>query len=295
MNAELTPDLPDRHVFDVSLDLSPAGSGPADTSRYSGEALAAFENAIGPFGGWSAALLARAALQAARDAGAEGLELISLTTDFAAGVPTGPVMVTAVCDRAGRNTQFWSVAIRDPLSGSVLVKASAILSRRRETTDWVESRMPDIPAPELCPRRDIPRNWADHIDLRHATLERFTDTGSTHSTAWARLDAGRPLDAESLVCLADTPMSRIFLVLSKPVVMSTVSMTVYLHATEEDYAATADDFVLLETHGARGGRGFYDQHARVWSRDGRLLATTQQSVWFNATDRLEDGHDEDEA
>ncbi len=105
----------------------------------------------------------------------------------------------------------------------------------------------------------------------------------TDNLSWIRLEPDRPLDPVGLVALADTPTPRLFFVTGKPEMIATVSMTVYLHASPEDYAAVGTDYMLIEAHAARGGRGFYDQHARIWSRDGRLLATTQQIVWYKTT------------
>ena len=59
-------------------------------------------------------------------------------------------------------------------------------------------------------------------------------------------------------------------------------MTVYLHASDADLAEAGSDWVMIEANAGRGGGGFYDQHARIWSRSGKLLATTQQMVWYKA-------------
>ena len=118
--------------------------------------------------------------------------------------------------------------------------------------------------------------------MRAAGNPPFQGSQDTRSTAWVRLDPDRPLDAVGLVALADTPTPRLFYITNKPDMIATVSMTVYLHATAEDYAAVGTDYMLVEATGARGGNGFFDQHARMWSRDGRLMATTQQIVNYRS-------------
>ena len=40
------------------------------------------------------------------------------------------------------------------------------------------------------------------------------------------------------------------------------------------------DFVLQQAHGRRGADGVCDLSASLWRRDGVLLATTEQLVWF---------------
>ena len=42
----------------------------------------------------------------------------------------------------------------------------------------------------------------------------------------------------------------------------------------------ATTYVLGTAHANRFSRGYFDQTAEVWGRDGVLLATTQQIVYF---------------
>jgi acyl-CoA thioesterase len=263
------------HVFDQSLALE-ARASETDTARFNARAHEGFANIIGPYGGWSAALLAKAVSQA----GADDMELTSLTTDFLAGVPVGPVTLDLACDRAGKSTQFWRGTISSGEEDRLANRAVAILSRRRETVSWVEGERPDAPEPETCARVELPMAWAKTVEMRPATNIPFQGEASTQSSCWTRLTPERPLDVASLVALADTPTPRLFYVVGRPEFIATVSMTVYLHATADDYAAVGSDYILVDANGARGGRGFYDQHARMWSRDGRLLATTQQIVTY---------------
>jgi acyl-CoA thioesterase len=266
------------HVFDQAMALE-CVEQQAQTRVFLGHASPAFTNIIGPFGGWSAGILAQAMVKSA----SEGMELVSITTDFLSGVPEGGVRIETTCDRAGRNTEFWSAKLMGD-DGAVLgTRATGVLSRRRETTEWTAQTPPEAPAPEDCPRFEIPLAWTKTLEIRLAKNRPFRIDGSTgdmHSTAWIRINPLRQLDLAALVTLADTPTPRLFFQIDQPDTISTVSMTVYVHATAEDLAAAGDDYLLLETDGARGHRGFYDQHARIWSRDGQMLATTQQIVWY---------------
>jgi acyl-CoA thioesterase len=267
------------HAFDLSTALERAtGEGP--DARFTGAATPHFKNIIGPYGGWSAAILAKGLIEAA---GPE-MELVSITTDFLAGAREGPVALDVVCDRGGKNTQFWHASLTAQGDSNPSNRAMGILSRRRETIRWTEGSRPDAPAPEDCDRANLPMAWSRTVEMRPTRSPPFhRDDNRTDSLAWIRLDPARPLDAVALVALADTPTPRLFHVTGEFGMVATVSMTVYLHASPEDYAAVGSDYMLVETTAARGGRGFYDQHARIWSRDGRLLATTQQIVWYKTT------------
>lgn len=262
------------HLFDEATALEPIGE---DGLRFGGAAHPGFKNMIGPYGGWSAAILAKSMIEAA----GPDMELTTLTTDFLAGASEGPITIDLECKRQGRNTQFWTADLVPGDSETPANCALGIMSRRRETLAWVEGHRPEAPEPEDCERFPLPMAWTKPVEMRGAANNPFQGgDGTTKSLAWVRLDPDRPLDPVSLVALADTPTPRLFFKTGKPDLIATVSMTVYLHATPDDYEAVGTDYLLVEATGARGGRGFNDQHATIWSRDGRLMATTQQMVSY---------------
>ena len=59
-----------------------------------------------------------------------------------------------------------------------------------------------------------------------------------------------------------------------------LSLSVYCHATQAEIEAVGEDFILNEAIGTRGEQATSGQQARLWSRDGKLLATTEQLGWF---------------
>jgi acyl-CoA thioesterase len=61
---------------------------------------------------------------------------------------------------------------------------------------------------------------------------------------------------------------------------TTLSLTVYLHATDEEVAEVGNDFILVEYEGRVGGGGASDERSSYWRRDGKLLATSEQLVWY---------------
>ena len=229
-----------------------------------------------PYGGWSAAVLARAIL----DTCDPEQELVSLTTDYLSVPSGGRLRIDVDCDRSGRRTEFWRAVLTGRADTSPANRAIAILARRRDTLEWTEGSSPDVPPPEDCHTIDLPMAWNRVIEIKPTMDFPMSMDVDTHFSSWVRFTPGRALDSVALVALADTPMPRLFQVIGRQESVATVSMTVYLHATSADYAVVGDDYLLVDTRGARGGRGFYDQHATIWSRDGRLLVTTQQIVWY---------------
>jgi hypothetical protein len=245
-------------------------------AAYEGQVHPSFRNINDPYGGWSAAVLARAIL----DTCDPELELVSLTTDYLSVPSGGRLQIDVDCDRSGRRTEFWRAVLTGRVDTSPANRAIAILARRRDTLEWTEGSCPDVPPPEDCHTIDLPMAWNRVIEIKPTMDFPMSMDVATHFSSWVRFTPGRALDSVALVALADTPMPRLFQVIGRQESVATVSMTVYLHATSADYAAVGDDYLLVDTRGARGGRGFYDQHATIWSRDGRLLVTTQQIVWY---------------
>jgi len=268
------------HSFDDALDLTVDDTADGRV-RYSGVTPQAYQNMIGPFGGVSAALLAQGLKRSARD----GLKLVSITTDFMSGMKDGPYSLSTICHRAGRSTEFWAANIQQAEASSPALRASAVFGETRDTIEWTEGEMPEAPPPEDCAPFVPPRPWAEHIAIRPCLNTDIFNAKSTRNALWVNFTQPRPLDDIGLVCLADTPTPRVFFVAHEFTVLSTISMTVYLHASDTDLKDAGSDWILLEANAGRGGNGFYDQHARLWSRSGKLLATTQQMVWYKAEKR----------
>ncbi|MFD0852483.1 hypothetical protein ACFQ07_09630, partial [Actinomadura adrarensis] len=90
----------------------------------------------------------------------------------------------------------------------------------------------------------------------------------------------RPLDAPALAALCDVFYPRVFLRRGQLAAAGTVSLTIYFHADSDEIASQKDDFVLASGRSNRFSRGYYDQSAHLWGRDGTLLASTHQLVYF---------------
>jgi acyl-CoA thioesterase len=109
-----------------------------------------------------------------------------------------------------------------------------------------------------------------------------TEPGNALSHAWVRDKPSRPLDFLSLAALSDTFFARIFHVRGTMVPIGTISMTTYFHADAEGIAAIGDAPLLGVADAGIFTKGYSDQTAQLWSRDGRLIATTTQIVYFRS-------------
>lgn len=59
-------------------------------------------------------------------------------------------------------------------------------------------------------------------------------------------------------------------------------MTTYFHADRQQLDALGSDFVLGSAWANRFSGGYFDQSVQMWTRDGSLLATTHQIVYYKA-------------
>lgn len=243
----------------------------------------AYWNWIGPFGGWTAAVLMKCMLQDARTANPL-MQPVSQTVDYMTGLKDDPLRIVTACDRAGRTTQFWSASLRPEGAESAAVRSTAVFGERRRTRGFVEQRMPAAPPPETLPPFRFPADrvaWPQTYDMRivHGNITVVNET--MRSLTWIRDADRRPLDFISLAAIADSCFPRIYYRIEGPAPYSTISMTTYFHADAQDLAAVGDGHVLVDAFGKRAGSGFSDQHADIWSADGQLLAVSQQMAWYD--------------
>jgi acyl-CoA thioesterase len=100
------------------------------------------------------------------------------------------------------------------------------------------------------------------------------------SLVWTRFRDEQPLNAARLIALADASFPRIYYHYDAVVPISTVTISVHIHASVQAIEAISADFLLLEASSNGAQAGFFDQQVRLWSRNGDLLATSTQLVWF---------------
>ncbi|KLL95941.1 acyl-CoA thioesterase [Rhodococcus sp. IITR03] len=237
---------------------------------------------VGPFGGITAATLLRAV---ERHPDVLGMPL-SLTINYAGPIADGPFDIAVRPVRTNRTTQHWSIELSQ--DGEVATTATAVFGLRRPTWSSTELQAPAAPAPDSLEPTPLPDfiAWARNYEMRYTAgvvpEEGSTEVADSTSTLWVRDVPPRPLDFASLTAMCDIFYPRAFLRLGRVLPAGTVSMTVYFHADPETVAAQSDNPVLATARANRFEQGFFDQSAQLWGRDGVLLATSHQIVYFKA-------------
>jgi hypothetical protein len=262
------------HPFDVALQLTPTGN-----DRFHGETSPDYANMVGPYGGITNALMLHAAMVHPERIG----DPVALTVNFVAPIADGPYEIVATVARTNRSTQHWTLSLSQ--AEGIMVTATALFAKRRETWSALEAAPRDVPRPDaLTPAPRWKLEWLNRYDRRFVRGGLPEFDGSEHPESetllWIRDEPPRPLTFTSLASLCDGFFPRIFLRRRRLVPAGTVSMTSYFHADEALLRQQGDRHVLGVARGLNFRNGYFDQVAEVWSDGGDLLATTHQVVYY---------------
>jgi hypothetical protein len=267
-NPALAADSSDLHPFDEAIRLRPLGEG-----RYGGRTHEAYRNMVGPYGGITAAVLLNALLQRPERLG----DPVALTVNFAGPVGDGPFEIETQEIRTSRTTQHWFARQVQGEGDATVTTASAVFGLRRPTWSLQEASAPQLPSREQMAdaRSTISAPWSNRYE-RH-TVE---DLAAAEARSWFADNPPRPLDFAALASLCDAFRPWIFTRRRERTAIGTVSLNIYFHVGADELATVGSAPVKgrARTNVVRGG--FFDQEAQVWSENDRLLATTQQVVWF---------------
>jgi acyl-CoA thioesterase len=235
----------------------------------------------GPNGGYLAAIILRAIVDAVGDADRAPR---SFTVHYAAAPTEGDVAVTTEVVRTGRS--LTSCAARMHQDGRLLAVAMAACSSSREGPEFCDLVMPDVtPAAELQPRvlhGEAPP-FAHRWDTRWAVGTPPFDAAGTPARSdeaiggsWMRLEEPQALDAPAIAALADAHIPPVLVRTDERLVVPTVDLTVHFRRALPQTGIAADDFVLAVFRTSAAADGFMEEDGEIWAPDGTLLAQSRQ-------------------
>ena len=262
------------HVSDLAeaLALRPTGDG-----HRLAFADPRYQSTNETFGGWTAAVALRGAMQS----GDEAATPSAITINFVRLVESGTeVLVRVHLVGGGRSIQHWRAEVVSAEDEGLLAYAMIVLSERRTSDGVTQPVMPDVPQPESLEEIHPPGTQGKRASVRPVFGYPPFGRDSTRSSSWVRDMTGRPVDHLQLAFLADAYAPRAFHWSDGPRPSATITYSVYFHGTREEIAAVGDDYLLNEATGTRGADSTSGQQARLWSRKGDLLATSEQLHWF---------------
>ena len=284
------------HPLDQALELSPQTS----PGCWQGSTHPFYRNMVGPYGGVTAAQMLQAVMLDERRIG----DPMSLTLHYAAPIAEGTFQIETRLLRSNRSTQHWAIEMlqmQESVS-QVVMTGMLITALRRKTWTYQEALMPVTPEPESLERFFRPQapDWVNSFDMRYISgdmqvrgkamdqaaletaIDRFglPEVENSVSLLWLRDEPLRPLDFPGLASLCDIFFPRIFVRRPIWVPAGTISMTMYFHCSQAEVDAVGTDYLLGWADASRFHQGFFDQQAKLWSRQGALLANTQQMVYY---------------
>lgn len=259
-------------TFVRDTSLSPLAPG-----RFGATVHDSWSVGVGPNGGFTAALLLRAAIDQLGD---PGLHPRSFTAHLVGAPVSGACELRAVVERAGRTAAF--VSTRLVQHERTMATASTVFVRRRpEPARYVERRAPDVPPPgsltgDTEVRRLQPRPvYLAHYEQRFATPPLLGD-GAPRVVGWTRFVDPSPYDAVALAAIGDSfpPPS---LGRSAELFGSlTLDYTVHFRSELPHATTHPGDFVLAEFESNAAQDGLVDEDGWLWAADGTLLAQVRQ-------------------
>jgi len=260
--------------------FTPAGAG-----RWTTQAGVEWRNPNGPLWGGYPIGLCMSVLEAEPEAVGEP---VAITLTYAAALTPGEIDIRTRRLRQGGSIGVWEVELRPAGAEQPSVHAMATLARRPDTPPFAFAKMPQAPEPETLPQPQSPGGalhfGAQAFERRTAEAFPIRPSDNARSVAWVRPRRGtwsKPL----LGMQTDNSPPRAFYAFGHGVMTTTISLTVYLHGTREEVAAAGDDYLLVEYEGRVGGGGTSDERSSYWRRDGKLLATSEQLVWYRPVPR----------
>lgn len=262
---------PAPHPFDAGIALEPISE-----TGFRGTASPHYWNEVGPFGGMTAAVMLNAVLVHPKRLG----DPVAITINYAAPMARAGFTLETRIVRTTRTTQHWTLEIIQ--EGQSVVTATSVFATRRETWARNEIALPaqlpdadDVPALD----RGSTMPWFRQYELRPVRNLGSSADPQVHTHAWIRDLPPRSLDYAALASICDSVMPWMFRRRKQAIPVSTVSLSVYFHTRGEELARVGEQMVYTRSYGQVCHAGFMDSNAQVWSRDGVLLATTQQMMW----------------
>jgi hypothetical protein len=235
---------------------------------------------IGAFGGWTCAA-------------GDALAPLAATINFIGPVRDGFIAVEPVITASTKSTTHvsllaWQETAADVRASAPAATMSLVFAKRREG-----DRIDVVPMPEAAPPDSLQRarfsndkvSWPAQYDQRMVLGTPFQANPGMRTLTWTRNADLAALTFARLAAMADASLPRIFFHYPAVSPISTVTMTVQFHCDVAELAAVGNDFVLIEASAQAARHGHFDQHVRIFSKAGQLLATSTQLVWFDVKRR----------
>ena len=250
---------------------------------FAAEVSPAWRAGRGPHGGYVAAIVLRALIEALDDAARAPR---SLTIHYPRAPAPGQVQIRVLRERDGRSLSTLSARMEQ--DGAPVALALAAFSPSWGGNDAAELPMPDAAPPD--PARETHEVLAERIEqgqvprfLRHLVVQPrigpppFAGAdGPMEVGAWVGVrEPTAGLDATALALFSDALYSPPFVRLARPATSPTIDLTVHFRADMESLAGSTE-LCFARFRSTLLHEGFFEEDGVIWAADGTVLAQSRQ-------------------
>jgi acyl-CoA thioesterase len=250
-----------------------------DTATFAAEVSPDWRAGRGPHGGYIAALVLRAMVEAVADPARAPR---SLTIHYLLAPQPGPVTIRATSERSGRSLS--SVSARLEQDGRPAVIALAAFSVPWNAPELAGVQLPQVEPAEQSREAGTLRSVGAPPFTRHIVLQPRLGTlpfagaeGRMEIGGWLGLAGGRPLDALALAFFSDALFPPPFVRIRERAVSPTIDLTIHFRqALGPAEPRDPGELVLARFETELVHEGFFDESGTIWAADGTLLAQSRQ-------------------
>ena len=249
------------------------GLRPLEGGGYEGTILEDWWTPRGPLGGYVMAILMRGVLLAVDDPERQPR---SLTVHFLRPPQAGPIVVRPTVERKGRS--LTTATARLEQEGTLLGLGIAALSEPWPSPLFAQAPMPDVEPPGPRESANPPPGAPQAVFRKRLTMQRrfgeppFSGADRAETGGWLGLLEERPLDALTVLILADAWYPAPWPRLTKLAPAPTIEMTVHFRAP----LPLPDSLLLGRFDTSLVRDGFFDESGELWAPDGTLVAQSRQ-------------------
>ncbi len=268
-------------VFDRDTAVAALGEG-----RFEAHVASGWRAGRGPHGGYIAAMLLRALIEAVDD---QSRTPRSLTIHYTRAPEPGPIEIETTLERQGRSLS--TLSARMIQGGKTTALALAAFSVPWSSPGADELPMPDLPPPDAA-RRSTPKLFDGAPEFtRHLVMQPrvgavpFAGSGAPMKVGgWTGLPEPRPIDAVALALFCDAWFPPSFIALDVPAISPTVDLTIHFRQPieEADVDPAALCLGIFQTQLLHDG--LFEEDGVIWAADGTVLAQSRQLGIIMPTD-----------
>lgn len=260
--------------FDADTAIAHLGDG-----KFSGT-IAPGWRAVGPNGGYVAALLLRALIAASVMEGVSDTprHARSLTVHFLSSPHEGPVEIATNIDKCGKTVTFVSGELIQDSRPTCL--ARAVFAAERDGPEFADISPPPVASLSESVANpvglEVPE-ISDRFDTRHGYGPLPFSAGSEAVTGgWIRYVEDRQLDHLMLTLLADAWWPAVFARVKQGVAVPTIDITIHFRVAHPEKFVQQSEHCMAVFRSRIASEGFVEEDGEIWSPGGKLLAHSRQ-------------------